>query len=367
VRQKSFYYPYLANLPFEIWGLPIFFNSTEFELIQDPSLMQTQVDRCKFLQEFSKEVLVPMSKSQPEIFSGHKPSLDSFGWAFGVAASRAFRLPKITGDQGPVIVPLIDIASHSFDPNCEVILGADGYELRTLADINEGSELVVNYGLFNNEELFSDYGFTVDENPFEELNFKFDAPMIDMSRAVMGQCVYSSNFKTEGNEGLKSSSSNLAPLGRGGDRYSERWLHPWQLVWLRSLGLINYASNANFAMKLSKSGGSTLAVDGRCLAALRVLYARDERDLEKHGYTPTTLQFEGSLMDLEVEKEVLRTLAGMVTVLLLVFGTSADTDIFALRSGFLDLLADDRRKSGVLQSSDIVSDAQKLLRSVLQV
>ena len=34
VRRNSFYYPYLANLPFEFWGFPMFFNTTEFEMIQ---------------------------------------------------------------------------------------------------------------------------------------------------------------------------------------------------------------------------------------------------------------------------------------------------------------------------------------------
>lgn len=368
VRPKSFFYPYLSNLPFEVLGLPFFFNITEFELIQDPSLMQSQIERCKFLQEFTKDVLIPMSKSQQEIFSGHKPSLDSFGWAFGVATSRAIRIPEVIGEEGPVIVPLIDIASHSFDPNCEVVLDADGYELRTLFDVDVGSELAIKYGTLTNEELFSDYGFTVDANPHEDLNFKLDAPMIDMSRAIMGQCIYSSTFKVEekGDKEQSQRSSSLVPIGRGGDRYNERWLHPWQLIWLRALGLINYSSNANFAMKISTVGGKPV-IDGRCYAAFRVLYAKEEEDLEKHGYTPTTLCSIGSMMDPEIEKEVLRTLAGMVTVLLVVYGTSVDTDIFALRSGFLDLLADDRRKPGVIQSSDIVGDAQKILRAVLQV
>ena len=368
VRPKSFFYPYLSNLPFEVWGLPFFFNMTEFELIQDPSLMQSQVDRCKFLQEFTNEVLVPMSKSQQEIFNGHKPSLDSFGWAFGVATSRAIRVPEVICDEGPVIIPLIDIASHSFDPNCEVVLDADGYELRTLVDVDKGSELAIKYGSLTNDELFSDYGFTVDDNPNEDLNFKLDAPMIDMSRAIMGQCIYSSTLKAEasGDKKQYQSSSSLVPIGRGGDRYSERWLHPWQLVWLRALGLINYSSNANFAMKLSTNRGKAV-IDGRCYAAFRVLYAKNEEDLTKHGYTPTTVCSTGSMMDPEIEKEVLRSLAGMITVLLVVYGTSVDTDIFALKSGFLDLLADDKRKSGVMQSSDIVGDAQKILRAVLQV
>jgi hypothetical protein len=73
VRPDSFYYPYLANLPFEFWGVPLFFNSTEFNMIQDPTLMQKMMERCKFLYEFSNEALIPLHRTPLDPFSAQKP------------------------------------------------------------------------------------------------------------------------------------------------------------------------------------------------------------------------------------------------------------------------------------------------------
>lgn len=41
------------------------------------------------------------------------------GWALAVVSSRAFR---VAGPQSPAaLLPLIDMANHSFEPNCEVL------------------------------------------------------------------------------------------------------------------------------------------------------------------------------------------------------------------------------------------------------
>lgn len=41
------------------------------------------------------------------------------GWALAVVSSRAFR---VAGPQAPAaLLPLIDMANHSFEPNCEVL------------------------------------------------------------------------------------------------------------------------------------------------------------------------------------------------------------------------------------------------------
>jgi hypothetical protein len=43
----------------------------------------------------------------------------SAGWALAVVTSRAFR---VSGPAAPAaLLPLIDMANHSFDPNCEVV------------------------------------------------------------------------------------------------------------------------------------------------------------------------------------------------------------------------------------------------------
>ena len=64
------------------------------------------------------------------------------------------------------------------------------------------------------------------------------------------------------------------------------------------------------------------SVDGRAYAFLRVLYAKYEEDLTKHGYTPSTLSDPSALVASDLEREVLRTLVGAVGVLLRVYATS---------------------------------------------
>lgn len=49
VKPDSFFNPYLRNLPFEFWGMPVFFSATEFRLLQDYTMMSKTRDRCKFL------------------------------------------------------------------------------------------------------------------------------------------------------------------------------------------------------------------------------------------------------------------------------------------------------------------------------
>ena len=191
VRPDSFFRPYISNLPFEFLGVPMFFNSTEFEMIQDPSLMQKQIERCKFLLEFTNEALIPLTRTSLDPFSGYKPSVDSFGWAFAAAASRAFRSKNFTSEEGggQVLIPMLDLISHANEPNCEIVLNEEKsvYELITLRPIEEGEEILISYGPLSNEEFFGDYGFSVDDNDNDELLFKLDPAMLDISRLVMGQ------------------------------------------------------------------------------------------------------------------------------------------------------------------------------------
>lgn len=183
----------------------MFFNTTEFEMIQDPSLMQRQLERCKFMLEFTNEALVSLYRTPLDPFSSRKVSVDAFGWAFAAASSRAFRsldlieLSAVAGGgrkeassdygTGQVLIPLLDIASHSNIPNCRVVLNHETnvYELITLTDIHPGDEISIDYGPLSNEEFFGDYGFSVDDNSKDELMFKLDSVLIDTARAVMGQ------------------------------------------------------------------------------------------------------------------------------------------------------------------------------------
>ena len=100
VRPSSHYRAYLRNLPFEFWGMPVFYSTQEFSIMQDLTLMQRTRDRCRFLSEFADGVLTPLQKTTRDPFSGHNADVNAFGWGFASAASRALRNPSVIGNKG---------------------------------------------------------------------------------------------------------------------------------------------------------------------------------------------------------------------------------------------------------------------------
>ena len=75
------------------------------------------------------------------------------------------------------------------------------------------------------------------------------------------------------------------------------------------------------------------------------------------------------MVSADIEREVIKTLVGVIGVLLRVYGTTMDTDLFALRTGFVELLAEERKATDVesLRKTNIVQDAQKILRAILKL
>jgi hypothetical protein len=55
------------------------------------------------------------------------------GWALAVVSSRAFRLRGLS--QPATLLPLIDMANHSFTPNAEVVLVGDSAVMRATQQV----------------------------------------------------------------------------------------------------------------------------------------------------------------------------------------------------------------------------------------
>lgn len=75
--------------------------------------------RCRFLLEFEKEVkhklgTVPL---EDHPFCGQDVNSSSLGWAMSAASTRAFRLHG----EIPMLLPLIDMCNHSFNPNARIV------------------------------------------------------------------------------------------------------------------------------------------------------------------------------------------------------------------------------------------------------
>ena len=384
VRPSSPFRFYVRNLPFEFWGMPIFFSTSEFNIMQDLSLMIRTRYRCRFLTDFSDNVLGPLHNKISDPFSGHVADVNAFGWGFATAASRALRNPDVIGDDGHVMVPLIDIASHSFNPNCIIINSESSFLLRTIKDVKEGEELTINYGPLSNEELLEDYGFTVDNNKYDKILVKCDQFLLNTARLAMGQATtnYDYNCDIIKNKAIKNikvnntieetkstalsleSSDSILNIGHGGNKIIDRWLNNWQIYWLRSLNL--NGPDADYAMTIN---GCTLdGIDGRLWAFLRILYCNEEEELLKHGYDPFILQQPGAIVSVKNEAQVLKTMTGLIAVMLRLYGSDLDSDIQELKTELVvdnSSIKEDEALS--VNSDDIVADVHKILRSIFQL
>lgn len=84
--------------------------------------------RCRFLLEFEKILKHELENLEPDDhpFGGQDVDSSALGWAMSAVSSRAFRLhggkrPDGTRSNVPMMLPLIDMCNHSFDPNAEIV------------------------------------------------------------------------------------------------------------------------------------------------------------------------------------------------------------------------------------------------------
>lgn len=88
--------------------------------------------RCRFLLDFEKEVKRVVENLQPNDhpFRGQDVDASSLGWAMSAVSSRAFRLHGQKLSDGthadvPMMLPLIDMCNHSFNPNAQIVQDQD--------------------------------------------------------------------------------------------------------------------------------------------------------------------------------------------------------------------------------------------------
>ena len=255
------------------------------------------------------------------------------------------------------MVPLIDIADHAVEPTCRVVDAGFDFELVANSDLPAESEVTISYGPFSNEELFIDYGFTLDNNPHDKFAVNCDAVMIDTARVVMG---LSNAFGDSISLG-KRNQSRLVSIGSGSDRFQDRRLAAWQVEWLRVLNI--YGPSANTVMQMR--GKDISGVDPRLWALLRIIYARQEEDLTRHGYDPFTIQAMGSFVSLDIEVAVLKTIVGILAVMLRSFGTDLTNDYYCIKNNLFDAEAENRAMSSA--SNDILADVSRTVRMALGV
>jgi hypothetical protein len=113
------------------------------------------------------------------------PEFKDILWAKSLCTSRAFSLPippvsdiekSILSEYYPsgmitTLLPGVHFLNHDFSAQLMTpeLNNAGDIEVKTLVDIESGSELFLLYGGFSNKDLMMNYGFFVEDNPYDSV------------------------------------------------------------------------------------------------------------------------------------------------------------------------------------------------------
>ncbi|PWA66541.1 rubisco methyltransferase family protein [Artemisia annua] len=309
-KTGSFWWPYISNLP-ETYTVPIFFPGEDIQNLQYAPLLHQVNKRCRFLLDFEKEVTrqVGELKLQDHPFGGADVDASSLGWAMSAVSSRAFRLhgkALQNGNRGdvPMMLPLIDMCNHSFNPNAEIVQEQSSSDPKMLVkvvagmNIKEREHMTLNYGCLGNDFFLLDYGFVVPSNPYECIELKYDGGLFDAASMAAGV----------------SNPSFSSPA-------------PWQKQILSKLNL-----EGEQALLKVTLGGPEI-VEGRLLAALRALLANDSETVQKHDLNTLKSLSNEAPLGLANETAALRTLIALCVIALNHFPTKIMEDEALLEKG----------------------------------
>lgn len=305
-KTGSFWWPYISNLP-ETFTVPIFFPGEDIKNLQYAPLVYQVNKRCRFLLDFEKEVRQELEdvKLQNHPFGGREVDASSLGWAMSAVSSRAFRLHgKAFQNDVPMMLPLIDMCNHSFNPNAEIVQEQGSSDPKMLVkviagmNIKERDHMTLNYGCLSNDLFLLDYGFVVPSNPYDCIELKYDGGLFDAASMAAG--VSNPNFSSPAT---------------------------WQQDVLAKLNLVGEQA----VLKVTLGGPEV--VEGRLLAALRALLTNDAESIQTYDLnTLKSLSIEAPL-GIANETAALRTLIALCVIALNHFPTKIMEDESLLEKG----------------------------------
>ncbi len=309
--------PVLDSLPDAVPGCPIFFNQMMVAALQDQTAKE-EVRRISSAILRTARGLSHLPGTPEDLFYGVRIDQNAMAWAWAIVASRAIRANgKI------LLIPILDMVNHNFDPNVEIVVVASssssstttssygesgGVELRAIKSISNGEPLEMRYGPLTNDGLLIKYGFVDPVNPYDVCVFKFESTKLHAARNIVG--IESEVF---GDSSVLTDSKDWTEIA------------PWQLKKLQELGLagLGEAFHVNLLCSLGRTPLTPL-VDPRLMASLRVLYASNESDLR--GKSASQLCNEHLHVSIRNEGLVLKTLIGLCAVILQSYPTSSMSD-----------------------------------------
>lgn len=192
--QASPYAPYINNLPMAVPGLPMFYSGEALGALQYPPVTEQVKKRCRWLLTFSQQALAPVrGNEQADPFEAAEVDANGLGWALAVVTSRAFRTRG--PNQPAAMLPLIDMANHSFQPNAKIAPGPGGSMcMVALRELRAGEPVLLCYGALPNDYLLLDYGFLVPGNPHDTVQLRFDRGLVEVKVRWAGREVVGSGL-----------------------------------------------------------------------------------------------------------------------------------------------------------------------------
>ncbi|OEL28877.1 hypothetical protein BAE44_0010103 [Dichanthelium oligosanthes] len=234
--------------------------------------------RCRFLLEFEKEVrqkldTIPLDRHP---FYGQDVNSSSLGWAICIL-------------HYPCSLTIFYVGINLFGTlKC---ISSTEFPVVAETKIEQNAAITLNYGCHPNDFFLLDYGFVITPNPYDQVELSYDGTLLDAASMAAG--VSSPNFS--------------APA-------------KWQEDILSQLNL--HGEGAILKVSL---GGPDI-VDGRLLAALRVLLAADPETVHKHDLkTLMSLDAQAPLGP-TVEASALRTVLALCAIALQHFHTKIMED-----------------------------------------
>eukprot|EP01084_Bolivina_argentea_P066850 121887_1 len=311
--------PALDALPDTVPGCPIFFNQTMVAALQDQT-MKEEVTRISSAILRTARGLSHLPGTPEDLFYGVRIDQDAMAWAWAIVASRAIRV-----NGNIMLTPLLDMVNHNFEANVKIVVASSsttssygesgGVELRAIKSISNGEPLEMRYGPLTNDGLLVKYGFVDPVNPYDVCIFKFESTKLHAARNVVGI------------EGEAFGDSSVLTD-------TKDWIEiaPWQLTKLQELGLagLGEAFHVNLLCSLGRTPLTPL-IDPRLFAALRVLYASNESELQEKS--ASQLCNEHLYVSMRNEGLVSMTLIGLCVVILKSFPTSSMNDEMNLAGG----------------------------------
>ena len=173
----SFFQPYIDLLPLSFPTVPLFFQRDDLLALQYPPIVQQVVKRSKLLLSLTSIIRqLQIESPQQDPFFGQHVDVNALGWAMTAVSSRAFSF-----HQHRRLLPLIDMANHSFAPSAH--LSSDEFTLTLTATraLEAGEELTLNYGARSNDDFLINFGFVHDDNPHDDILLKWDPATVQLA------------------------------------------------------------------------------------------------------------------------------------------------------------------------------------------